>query len=327
METLIHIIQVYGLWVVFVSVLLDQGGLPTPSYAPMIVTAALAADAQQPLWPILLVATIAALIADIAWFAGGRRFGAQLLRLMCRISLSPDSCVGTTRRIYEKWGAPSLILAKYIPGFAAVSTTLAGQAGTSWRRFLIYDGIGAALWAGGAVFLGAIFHEAVEALLQTLEDLGHVALLMLLAAIVLFVAYKWWQRHRFLMEIRMARITTGELQSLLQSMPSTVLLDARTEESRESSGWIPGSVHVRDLSELRADPQDEIVVYCDCPNDASAATVAKALQARGFKRVRPLAGGLEAWRAQGFPVQQGFVIPANAGIHAPSAEGFPLSRE
>jgi len=305
MATLIHIIELYGLWVVFFSVLLDQGGLPTPSYAPMIVTAALAADANQPLWPILLVATVATMIADIAWFAGGRRFGSQLLRLMCRISMSPDSCVGTTRRIYERWGAPSLILAKYIPGFAAVATTLAGQTGTSWRRFLIYDGIGAALWASGAVVLGSVFHEAVEALLTTLEDLGHVALLMLVAAIALFVAYKWWQRHRFLAQIRMARISTEELRTMLQAAPSTVVLDVRSDERRARSGWIPGSIHVRDIAELQARPQDEVVVYCDCPNDASAATVAKTLKARGFKHVRPLAGGISAWRAQGLPIEQG----------------------
>ena len=305
METLIHVIEVYGLWVVFVSVLLDQGGLPTPSYAPMIVTSALAVDADQPLWPILLVAALAAMIADVVWFTGGRRFGAQLLRLMCRISLSPDSCVGTTRRIYEKWGAPSLILAKYIPGFAAVSTTLAGQAGTSWRRFLIFDTIGALLWASGAVVLGAVFHEAIEALLGTLEDLGHVALFLLILAIVLFVAYKWWQRQQFLGQIRMARISSGELRDLLAQMPATVVLDARTAESRLQTGWIPGSVHVRDLAELQAEPGSEIVVYCDCPNDASAATVARALKARGFTRVRPLAGGLEAWRASGLPVTTG----------------------
>lgn len=304
METLIHIIEVYGLWVVFVSVLLDQGGLPTPSYAPMIVTSALAVDTNQPLWPILLVATLAAMIADVAWFAGGRRIGAQLLRLMCRISLSPDSCVGTTRRIYEKWGAPSLILAKYIPGFAAVSTTLAGQAGTSWRRFLIFDTVGALLWASGAVVLGAVFHEAVEALLHTLEDLGHVALFLLILAIVLFVACKWWQRQQFLGQIRMARISSGELRDLLAQMPATVVLDARSAESRQQTGWIPGSVHVHDLSELQADPGSEIVVYCDCPNDASAATMARALKARGFTRVRPLAGGLEAWRASGLPVDR-----------------------
>ena len=304
MEALIHVIEIYGLWVVFVSVLLDQGGLPTPSYVPMIVTAALATDAGQPLWPILLVGSVAALLADVIWFAGGRRYGAQLLRLMCRISISPDSCVGTTRRIYEKFGAPSLMLAKYIPGFAAVSTTLAGQAGTSWPRFLVFDLLGAVLWVSGAVILGAIFHEAVEALLNTLEELGHIAVLMLLAALALFLAYKLWQRHRFLREIRMTRVSSEELRAEMQSTPGLMLIDVRTAESRARGGWIAGSVNVRDVSELKIDPDSAIVVYCDCPNDASAAVIARKLKAMGFKHVRPLAGGIGAWRAQGYPVEQ-----------------------
>jgi membrane protein DedA with SNARE-associated domain/rhodanese-related sulfurtransferase len=304
MEALIHVIETYGLWVVFFSVLLDQGGLPTPSYAPMIVTAALATDAGAPLWPILLVGSIAALVADIAWFAGGRRYGAQLLRLMCRISLSPDSCVGTTRRVYEKFGAPSLMLAKYIPGFAAVSTTLAGQAGTSWPRFLIFDFLGAVLWVSGAVILGAVFHEAVEALLTTLASLGHIAVALLLLALLLFVAYKFWQRHRFLREIRMTRISSDELRAQMQSMPGLMLIDVRSAESRARGGWIAGSINVRDVSEVKFDPDSAIVVYCDCPNDASAAVVARKLKALGFKHVRPLAGGIRAWRAQGFPVEQ-----------------------
>lgn len=305
MEALIHVIETYGLWVVFFSVLLDQGGLPTPSYAPMIVTAALATDAGQPLWPILLVGSLAALVADVTWFAGGRRYGSQLLRLMCRISLSPDSCVGTTRRIYDRFGAPSLMLAKYIPGFAAVSTTLAGQAGTSWTRFLIFDFLGAVLWVSGAIILGAVFHEAVEALLSTLEDLGHVALMLLLFSVALFVAYKWWQRHRFLREIRMARISSDELRAELRAAPGLMLLDVRSAESRARSGWIPGSINVRDVSEIKAAADGTVVVYCDCPNDASAAVIARKLKAMGFKHVRPLAGGISAWRAQGYPVERG----------------------
>ncbi|HVQ15239.1 MAG TPA: rhodanese-like domain-containing protein, partial [Vicinamibacterales bacterium] len=244
------------------------------------------------------------LLADVIWFAGGRRYGAQLLRLMCRISISPDSCVGTTRRIYEKFGAPSLMLAKYIPGFAAVSTTLAGQAGTSWPRFLVFDLLGAVLWVSGAVILGAIFHEAVEALLNTLEELGHIAVLMLLAALALFLAYKLWQRHRFLREIRMTRVSSEELRAEMQSTPGLMLIDVRTAESRARGGWIAGSVNVRDVSELKIDPDSAIVVYCDCPNDASAAVIARKLKAMGFKHVRPLAGGIGAWRAQGYPVEQ-----------------------
>jgi len=312
MDTLLHIIESYGLWVVFFCVLLDQGGLPFPSYAPMIVTAALATDRHESLWPVLLVATAAALLADLAWFAGGRRFGNKLLRLMCRVSLSPDSCVGMTRNIYARWGAPSLILAKYIPGFAAVSTTLAGESGTSLRRFIIYDGIGAALWAAGAVALGAMFHQAVEALLNQLEQLGHVALLLLIVAIGLFVLFKWWQRQRLMAQIRMSRISIDELMTLLDSGSAATILDVRSPERRAASGWIPGSINVRDISELRLQPGQEVIVYCDCPNDASAAVVARRLHELGFKRVRPLAGGIEAWQARGRPVDRQAAAMATA---------------
>lgn len=304
MDTLLHIIESYGLWVVFFCVLLDQGGLPFPSYAPMIVTAGLVTDKNESLLPVLLVATAAALIADLAWFWGGRRFGNKLLRLMCRVSLSPDSCVGMTRGIYSRYGAPSLILAKYIPGFAAVSTTLAGESGTSVQRFIVYDGIGAALWAGGAVAIGAMFHEAVEAVLIQLDELGHIALLLLVAAIALFVLFKWWQRHSFMAQIRMSRISIDELEMLLDSGAMATILDVRSPERRAASGWIPGSIHVRDVTELQLAPGEEVIVYCDCPNDASAAVVAKKLKERGFKRVRPLAGGLEAWQARGRPVDR-----------------------
>jgi membrane protein DedA with SNARE-associated domain/rhodanese-related sulfurtransferase len=299
METLLYIIETYGLWVVFVCVLMDQGGLPVPAYPPLIVTAAYEAQVGESLVPMLLVATLAAILADLLWYGFGRRFGGSMLRLICKVSLSPDSCVGTTRRIYSKWGAPSLIFAKYIPGFAAVATTLAGETRTSVQRFLIYDGIGAALWAGGAVALGAIFHEAVEAVLIELELLGRYAIALLIAAIALFIASKWWQRKRFLMQIQMARLSPAELNALLDSRGKVTILDVRTPERRRRTGWIPGSIHVENVETLQLDPGEEVVVYCDCPNDASAAVVARKLQDKGFTRVHPLAGGLEAWRRDG----------------------------
>ena len=152
--------------------------------------------------------------------------------------------------------------------------------------------------------LGAVFHEAVEALLNTLAQLGHIAVVILLLALALFLAYKWWQRHRFLREILMTRISSEELRAEMQSMPGLMLVDVRSAESRARSGWIAGSINVRDVSELKIDPQSAIVVYCDCPNDASAAVMARKLKAMGFQHVRPLAGGISAWRAQGFPVEQ-----------------------
>jgi len=121
---------------------------------------------------------------------------------------------------------------------------------------------------------------------------------------VLFVAYKWWQRQRFLREIRMARISSDELRAALQSTPGLMLIDVRSAESRARSGWIPGSITLRDIAELKRDPDSAIVVYCDCPNDASAAVFARKLKTLGFKHVRPLAGGISAWRELGFPLEQ-----------------------
>jgi membrane protein DedA with SNARE-associated domain/rhodanese-related sulfurtransferase len=301
MDMLLHLIASYGLLVVFVSVLLDQGGLPIPAYPPLIVAAAVATDKGEDVLPILAVATLAAVLADLLWFAGGRRFGVRLLRLMCRLSLSPDSCVLTTRDIYARWGASSLIGAKFVPGFAAVATTLAGENRTPVARFVFFDSLGALLWAGVAVALGVIFHQAVNEVLLRLEDLGRYGLSLVIVIIAAFVAYKWWQRQRFLRELKMARITVPELYQLLAGGAKPLILDVRSAAQR-NGGWIPGAVFVASLAEAQLDPQDEVIVYCDCPNEASAALLARELKKRGFRRVRPLAGGFHAWQAEGYEV-------------------------
>jgi len=303
MESLVRTLELYGLQIVFVGVLLDQGGLPLPSFSLVIVAAAVATNTGAPVWPIFVIAVVATLVADLLWFAGGRRFGAAMLRMICRVSLSPDSCVGNTRRVYARWGAPSLIVAKYVPGLAAVATTLAGEGKVPTARFCLYDGIGAGLWAGGGVALGVIFHEAIDAVLDELELLGNSALVLLAAAILVFIAVKWWQRWRFKVRIRMARISVAELVELLRTAAKVVILDARTADRRERTGWIPGSVPTADLEQLVLAMYEQIVVYCDCPNDATAALVAKQLQAKGVHHVRPLAGGLEAWLGHGGEIE------------------------
>jgi membrane protein DedA with SNARE-associated domain/rhodanese-related sulfurtransferase len=304
MEAVIEFVEAYGLWVAFVAVLLDQGGLPIPSYSVVIITAALAVKSNGSIPELLLVTVIAILIADVSWFYGGRRYGGRLLRLVCRLSLSPDSCVNLTRRTYARFGAPSLILAKYVPGFAAVATTLAGEAGTGLGRFLLFDGIGAALWAAGAIALGVIFNDAVAAVLGALEDLGHVATALLLSGFALYVILKWWKRRLFLQRIRMARISPDDLRDLLQSHSPPIVLDVRIPTSRARDGWIPGSIAAPLPHDPATDPSLEIIVYCDCPNDASAAVEARRLLDRGFMHVRPLAGGFGSWRERGLQVQR-----------------------
>ena len=142
-----------------------------------------------------------------------------------------------------------------------------------------------------------IFHEAIDAVLDELEVLGNSALVVLAAALLVFVAVKWWQRWRFKVRIRMARISVAQLAELLHTKAKVAILDARTADRRERTGWIPGSVWVSDIEQLQLGVYEEVVVYCDCPNDATAALSCEAA-ARERHGARPPAGGRTRCLAQ-----------------------------
>ena len=308
MTYLFQLIEQYGLLLVFANVLLEQLGAPLPAYPTLIITGALAQRGQYSVPLLLATAVAAALIADYVWFQLGKRYGRRVLSTMCRISLSPDSCVRQTETVYVRFGAPSLLIAKFIPGFASVASALAGAIGTRSTTFLLFDALGAALWAGLGIFLGTLFSDGVDGLLIVLEQLGQWGLLLIGAGFLIFIARKWWQRKRFMASLRMARISVDELHQLFESGLEPTVVDVRSPLSQQS-GRIPGATTVfsKDIGSFALDAatDSEIIVYCACPNEATAATVAKQLMARGYSKVRPLSGGIDAWVAAGHPVDHG----------------------
>jgi membrane protein DedA with SNARE-associated domain/rhodanese-related sulfurtransferase len=308
MNHLLDLLQYYGLAFVFVNVLALQAGLPVPAYPTLIVTGALASRGGYSLPALLATAVGASLIADLAWYATGRRVGAGVLRTLCRVSLSPDSCVRQTESIFTRWGAQSLMVAKFVPGFASVATAMAGVLRVPLYRFIPCDAIGAALWSGAAIFLGYIFRDAIDDVLNVLEQLGKIGLILIVLAFVAYLGWKWLQRKRFIRQLIMDRISVDEVRSLIDAGTIGMVIDVRSPMSQEVTGRIPGAVTV-DPSNLKFDliavePQSEVVVYCACPNEATAVAVAKALVQHGFKRVRPLYGGIDAWIAAGHPVER-----------------------
>ncbi|MFO1317500.1 MAG: VTT domain-containing protein [Burkholderiales bacterium] len=308
MEQLLQLIQHYGLAFVFVNVLMLQAGLPVPAYPTLIVTGALAARGGAPLWELAAVAVAAALIADFGWYSAGRRFGGGVLKTICRVSLSPDSCVRQTESIFSRWGARSLAVAKFIPGFASVATSMAGVVRLPVWKFALFDTIGAALWSGVAIGLGYAFSDAINQVLAVFETLGKVGLWLIGGGFLAYIAIKWWQRELFIWQLRMDRVTVDELHALMRAERVGKVIDVRTPMSQALTGRIPGAITV-DPNNMRVDllaiePESEVVVYCACPNEYTAAKIAKVLVQRGFKRVRPLLGGIDAWIAAGHPVEE-----------------------
>lgn len=299
MPDLIALLQTYGVLIVFAIVLVEQAGMPIPAFPILVVAGALSVDGGVS-WPAAIgVAVVACLISDLFWFRAGRFYGKRILNLLCRISLSPDYCVSQTEDKFRRFGPKSLIVSKFIPGFNIIASPMSGALGVPTPRFLAFSITGSLFWSGTGVAVGAAFHKSVDKVLQALGEMGTTALLVLLALLALFIGYKYVERRRFLKGVQIERIGVGELVSLMEQGHDPLIVDARSATARQLQQSIPGAIVFGDCEPqtlmATLDKDRHVVVYCSCPNDVTAAQVAKQFLASGFHRARPLHGGLDAW--------------------------------
>ncbi len=313
-EFLIH----HGLPILFAAVLLEQLGLPIPALPWLLASGALAGMGKLNLVAGLAAVVVACLISDTVWFYLGRHKGAKVLNLLCRISLEPDSCVRRTQNLFTQYGLRALLVAKFVPGLNTVAAPLAGMSGVTTGRFLLVDAAGALIYSVTGLSLGYLFRNQIQQVADALASIGGKAFAFIGGAVVLYLGFKYWQRRRVLKELRMARISVDELRRKQEAGDKLIVLDLRSlvEQTRDPAK-IPGSLSMRlDEIDKRHEelPRDrDIVLYCSCPNEETSARTALVLRRRGFKQVRPLLGGLDAWRDQKFPVE------SNAG-NAPDAK-------
>ncbi len=265
-ETIQFLIQ-NGYTVLFFWVLFEQLGLPIPA-APMLVAAgALAGIGRLNFIMVFGAGVAAALLSDFFWFHMGRFRGSKVLTLLCRISLDPDSCVHHTKVIFARYGAPSLLVAKFIPGMNAMGPPLAGILRMRLLRFLFFDGLGAFIWVSVFTLLGYQFgHEIEEHVIKT-RGVGPWIGLIVPVGLGVYILWKYIQRKRFLRQLSIARITPEEVKQKLDGGEDILILDLRDAlEFEMEPRTIPGSFHLS-IEELEKQhhkiPRDrEIILFC-----------------------------------------------------------------
>ncbi len=257
----------YGLLVVFANVFLEQVGVPIPALPTLVVAGALVARGRLEPITLLAVALVAAVVADVIWYYIGRWQGHRVLRTVCRLSLSPDSCVRGTEDLFERAGMPSLLYAKFIPGYNTVAPPLAGAMDKSLASFVFWDTLGSLLWIGAGVTAGYLFHSAIDRALGYLETLGYWAGGVLAVGLALVILVKWWQRRRVRKILELARISVAELKKLMADGQAPLIVDVRNRSAHlHDPRRIPGALRLT-LDEiddkLGALPRhQEIVLYC-----------------------------------------------------------------
>jgi membrane protein DedA with SNARE-associated domain/rhodanese-related sulfurtransferase len=309
MNELLQFVLRHGYLVIFAWVFSEQAGLPIPSAPLLLAAGALAGTHGMNLWLAITFAVLGAMVSDSMWYELGRRKGVRVLQLLCRISLEPDSCVRRTQVRFGKSGARVLLIAKFIPGLNAMAAPLSGIIRMGWRRFILFDALGALLWSSAFMITGYVFSGELERIAARAAYLGEWLLVLVLAAFAGYIGWKFYNRRRFLRRLKIARITPEELKEKIDSGEDVVIVDLRHAlDFQAQPETIPGALHM-DAAELEEAheviPRDrEIVLFCACPNEVTAARLALLLRRKGITRIRPLAGGYEGWRSRGFPLSR-----------------------
>lgn len=315
LEFLLH----HGYLVLLVWVFAEQGGLPLPSIPLLLAAGTLAGTGRLNFEFALLCCLAGALTADTIWYRLGHTKGIKVLQLICKISLEPDSCVRRTEGLFEKQGARSLLFAKFLPGLNTVATPLAGIFHMRFRKFILFDTLGALLWAGTFLATGYIFSGQIEEIASYSERLGGGLFVLVIGALAAYILYKFAARQKFLRDLRISRISVEDLKKKIDDGEQLTIVDLRHSLDFEADPeWIPGAFRM-DAGELRekADPLPnarEVILYCTCPNEATSASVALLLRKKGIKHIRPLKGGLDAWRERGYPVEKNAAKAASGGL-------------
>ncbi len=297
----------YGYLVLFAWVLVEQLGVPLPATPVLLAAGALSAQREISFPLALAVGMAATLTADSVWFLIGRRHGHHVLRVLCKLSMEPTTCVRRTQESFSKRRGSILMVAKFIPGLGLLSPPVAGQNGMGFASFLMYDGIGSALWVGVLLTLGRFFGDALKRNPGLLNWVGRFSGALLVLGIAGFFLARIWRRRVALKELAALRLEPDELKRQLDAGEPVYIVDLRHPlELVPDPFTLPGAVHLSpDALAARHHeiPRDrDVVLYCTCPSEATSAKIAMTLHKLGIERVRPLRGGFDEWKRLGYPM-------------------------
>jgi len=302
-----HILLVYGYLLLFAWVLVEQLGLPLPA-APVLLAAGALSAQNELSFPLALLAGLAAsLIADSAWFLVGRRYGHVVLRTLCKLSMEPTICVRRTQDAFFRRRRATLVTAKFIPGLATLAPAVAGQNRMSFAAFLLFDSIGATLWLTALLVAGRLFGSLLQRDPSLLDWTGRFSGALLILGILGFFLVRLIRRRMVLRKLVAARLDPEELKALLDAGEPVYIVDLRHPlELVPDPFTLPGAFHFSpdSLAERHHEiPRDrDVVLFCSCPSEATAAKTAMTLHKLGIERVRPLRGGYDEWKRLGFPL-------------------------
>jgi len=266
-SSLVAFILKHGYAFLFGWVFLEQLGLPIGAAPLLLAAGALVGYGKMNFAFIFLVVWSASLISDLFWYYLGKKRGGKVLSFLCRVSLNPDFCIGRTKDLFARHGAPSLLVAKFLPGINTITPPLAGILRMRVHHFMFWDTLGIAIWVGAFGLLGHQFRQQLEWVALKIMKLGNWAGVVVITLLAVFIGVQFWRRKRLNRKIPHLGISPNEVMGRISAEETPLILDVRSPlDVIKSPHYIPGAWHLP-LEKLpqkyKLIPRDrEIIIYC-----------------------------------------------------------------
>jgi len=186
-----YLIQ-YGYGTVAIVLMLENAGLPVPGETVLLLASFLAYSEHRLQLPyIILVGIVSATVGDNLGFALGLYGGRPLLNRYQKTFRIKQSVIDRGEELFRNYGSATIFVARFIAGMRIVAGPLAGVLRMGWRKFLVFNFLGAALWVTVISGAGYLFGRHLERLFQLLHEINTG---LVIAAVV--VAVWLWYRKR-----------------------------------------------------------------------------------------------------------------------------------
>ena len=257
----------YGYSLVFVVSLLEQLGLPLPVAPILLLAGAVAASGNLSFGLLLFFGVLAELIGDIVWYYLGRKKGRGVLKTLCHLSLSPETCVKRTEETFLKYGMNALLFAKFVPGLNTIAPPMAGLVRSKFFAFLSRDLIGAMLYTLAFLVPGYFFEKSIFQVTTIFDQFGKTFFWGLIAALTGYVLIKYLKIKLLQKLLYRERITPEELRERIQAGEPVIIVDIRSAAGlQQDPGLIPGSIRIPpgevDAHLHKLDKERWIIMYC-----------------------------------------------------------------
>jgi membrane protein DedA with SNARE-associated domain len=267
MNKIIQFILLHGYTLLFSWSFLAQFGLPLPAAPLFLAAGALAGMEELHLAAIFGVGVFGTLLSDLIWYEIGRSRGGRVLSFLCRISLDPDSCVQSSKRIFSRHGTHSLLVSKFIPGMNTMAPPLAGIFRMRRSKFLLFNGLGTVAFVGIFSGIGYLLGEEIDRYSDRIFNAGGWIGGILLGLLIGFVLAKYFRRRRLARRLAIPRLALEELRNRLARGEDLLIVDVRSDLEVEADPFtLPGAYHVP-LEQIEKNPQGfpadrDIILYC-----------------------------------------------------------------